>query len=69
MDYDADEEEEDELVGEYTHVTLQLLDLMHTLHTRAAGVHQVHSVHTRDLTAVRPPAHSTHQSSRSSAGT
>jgi hypothetical protein len=41
MDYDADEEEEEELVGEYTHVTLQLLDLMHTLHTRAAGVHQV----------------------------
>ncbi len=46
MDYDADEEEEEELVGEYTHVTLQLLDLMHTLHTRAAGVHQV-STQTR----------------------
>ena len=43
MDYDADEEEEEEMDGEYTHVTLQLLDLMHTLHTRAAGVHQVHT--------------------------
>lgn len=40
MDYDADEEEEDELIGEYTHVTMQLLDLMHTLHTRAADVHE-----------------------------
>ena len=41
MDYDADEEEEeDDLLGEYTHVTMQLLDLMHVLHTRAAGVHE-----------------------------
>jgi len=40
MDYDADEEEEDDLVVEYTHVTMQLLDLMHTLHSRAAGVHE-----------------------------
>jgi len=41
MDYDADEEdEEDELVVEYTHVTMQLLDLMYTLHSRAAGVHE-----------------------------
>jgi len=40
MDYDADEEEEEDMLGEYTHVTMQLLDLMHTLHSRAAGVHE-----------------------------
>ena len=40
MDYDADEEEEEDMVGEYAHVTMQLLDLMHTLHSRAAGVHE-----------------------------
>jgi len=36
--YDADDSSDDELVGEYTHVTMQLLDLMHVLHTRAMGV-------------------------------
>jgi len=36
--YEADESSDEELVGEYTHVTMQLLDLMHVLHTRAMGV-------------------------------
>merc|ERR1719158_2674850 len=36
--YEADDSSDDELVGEYTHVTMQLLDLMHVLHTRAMGV-------------------------------
>ena len=46
IDYDADESDEDELQGEYGHVTMQLLDLMHTLHTRAAGVHQAWAAET-----------------------
>ena len=36
--YEADESSDEELVCEYTHVTLQLLDLMHVLLTRALGV-------------------------------
>ena len=36
--YEADESSDEELVYEYTHVTLQLLDLMHVLFTRAMGV-------------------------------
>ena len=36
--YEADESSDEELVCEYTHVTLQLLDLMHVLLTRAMGV-------------------------------
>ena len=36
--YEADESSDEELVYEYTHVTMQLLDLMHVLFTRAMGV-------------------------------
>jgi len=47
--YDADESSDDELVGEYTHVTMQLLDLMHVLHTRAMGVQTAWERDTQEL--------------------
>jgi len=47
--YEADDSSDDELVGEYTHVTMQLLDLMHVLHTRAMGVQTAWERDTMDL--------------------
>jgi len=47
--YDADESSDEELVGEYTHVTMQLLDLMHVLHTRAMGVQTAWERETDEL--------------------
>jgi len=47
--YEADESSDEELVGEYTHVTMQLLDLMHVLHTRAMGVQTAWERGTEDL--------------------
>eukprot|EP00090_Calanus_glacialis_P001547 TRINITY_DN11122_c0_g1_i1.p1 TRINITY_DN11122_c0_g1~~TRINITY_DN11122_c0_g1_i1.p1 ORF type:complete len:1921 (+),score=712.97 TRINITY_DN11122_c0_g1_i1:73-5835(+) len=47
--YEADESSDDELVGEYTHVTMQLLDLMHVLHTRAMGVQTAWERGTEEL--------------------
>jgi len=43
--YEADEE----LVGEYTQVTMQLLDLLHLLHTRAMGVQTAWERGTEEL--------------------
>jgi len=47
--YEADESSDEELVGEYTHVTMQLLDLMHVLHTRAMGVQTAWERGTEEL--------------------
>ena len=38
LSYDADESSDEELVQEYGHVTMQLLELMHLLFSRAMGI-------------------------------
>ena len=47
--YDADESSDDELVGEYTHTTMQLLDLMAVLHAQALEVHTAWERPTTEL--------------------
>ena len=47
--YEADESSDEELVHEYTHVTMQLLDLMHVLFSRAMGVQTAWERETSEL--------------------
>merc|ERR1719334_397681 len=47
--YEADESSDEELVGEYTQVTMMLLDLMHTLHSQALEVHTAWERETSEL--------------------
>ena len=47
--YDADESSDEELVGEYTHTTMQLLDLMAVLHAQALEVHTAWERPTAEL--------------------
>ena len=47
--YDADQSSDEELVGEYTHSTMQLLDLMAVLHAQALEVHTAFERPTAEL--------------------
>ena len=47
--YDADESSDEELVQEYGHVTMQLLELMHLLFSRAMGIQTAWEKDTEQL--------------------